>query len=75
MGRARGIGGCRRVTRTGRSFAAVAAVEEEEEEEEGEAAVVLTPPDLTSVASTGASAERNEIAATEARAVVVAAVR
>jgi hypothetical protein len=50
-------------------------VEEEEEEEEGEAAVVLTPPDLTSVASTGASAERNEIAATEARAVVVAAVR
>ena len=74
MGRARGIGGCRRVTRAGRSFAAVAAVEEEEEEEEGEAAVVLTPPDLTSVASTGA-AERNEIAATEARAVVVAAVR
>ena len=72
MGRVRGIGGCRRVTRAGRSFAAVAAVEEEEEE--GEAAVVLTPPDLTSVASTGA-AERNEIAATEARAVVVAAVR
>ena len=66
MVRARGIG-CRRVTRTGRSFAAVAAVEEEEEE--GEAAVVFTPPDLTS-ASTGAA--EHEIAATEARAVVAA---